>query len=199
MKPIVLHISIAHRVLHITFSDSVRHFRCTGVLYIAHYFCVLHVWPRERNCLWIWWFGLQLTWSICRRATSRTSGDLDGRGLWWWSWFAQELKCATEASLPGWTFGRESLVCELWKGFHDSDSVMSEPILSSTYCVLCAQVSEQSAADISLSDGGGHTWLEEPKTLCSGTRSQLVRALSQLPAGEAASALPYTHLHANTR
>lgn len=57
------------------------------------------------------------------------------------------------------------------------------------------QGSEQSAADVGLGDGGGHAGPEEPETHSGGTRRQLVRALSQLPAGEAAGALPHTHLH----
>lgn len=64
-------------------------------------------------------------------------------------------------------------------------------------CVFCGQGSEQPAADVGLCDGGGHAGSEEPETLCGGSRSQLVRALSQLPAGEAAGALPRTHLHAH--
>lgn len=64
--------------------------------------------------------------------------------------------------------------------------------------MVFVQGPEQPAADLSLRDGGGHTGSEEPETLCRGSRSQLVRALSQLPAGEAARALLHTHLHTHT-
>lgn len=64
--------------------------------------------------------------------------------------------------------------------------------------MFCGQGSEQPAAGVSLCDGGGHAGPEEPETLCRGSRSQLVRALSQLPAREAAGALPHTHLHKHT-
>lgn len=62
-------------------------------------------------------------------------------------------------------------------------------------CVCGVQGSEQSAADAGLGHGGGHSGSQEPETLRRGARCQLVRALPQLPAGEAAGALPHAHLH----
>lgn len=75
------------------------------------------------------------------------------------------------------------------------------PVYHTGVCAVCVcvQVSEQPAADVGLCDGGGHAGPEEPETRRRGARSQLVRALSQLPAGEAAGALPHTHLQTHTR
>lgn len=65
--------------------------------------------------------------------------------------------------------------------------------------MFCGQGAEQSAADASLCDGGGHARPEEPTTLSRGERSQLVRVLPQLPTREAAGALPLTYVHTYTR
>lgn len=71
----------------------------------------------------------------------------------------------------------------------------SSSAIGSKSRVFGAQGSEQPAADVSVGDGRRHAWTEEPETLRPGTGSQLVRALSQLPAGEASGALPLTHFH----
>ena len=54
------------------------------------------------------------------------------------------------------------------------------------------------AADPGLSDGGGHTGLEDPAPQRRGEGSRLLRALPQLPAGEAAGAPLHTHLHTHS-
>lgn len=72
------------------------------------------------------------------------------------------------------------------------------PVIVLCCVVRCVQGPEQSAADVGLGDGGGHAGPQEPPALCTGPRGQLVRAVPQLPAGEAAGALPHTHLQTHT-
>lgn len=67
-----------------------------------------------------------------------------------------------------------------------------------TSVLFCFQSAEQRAASVSLCDGGGRPGPQEPPALGGGARGQLVRAVSQLPAGAAAGALPLTHLHSHT-